>query len=81
LIDSEYIRLALVNLNGQKEQKLVHVLVATVFIPNPDNKPTVNHKDHNRSNNHVENLEWATFSEQNNHKTKSLRSGKTCLSN
>lgn len=43
----------------------IHRLVAEAFIPNPQNKPTVDHIDGNRQNNAIKNLRWATYSEQN----------------
>lgn len=45
----------------------VHRLIAETFIPNPENKPTVNHKNSVRDDNKVSNLEWATYSENNRH--------------
>ena len=47
--------------------KLIHRLVAEAFIPNPDNKTEVNHKDLNRSNNNIDNLEWVTTLENMNY--------------
>ena len=46
--------------NGKVKRVSVHRLVAMAFIPNPNNLPVVNHKDENRKNNHVSNLEWVT---------------------
>lgn len=56
-----------VSINGKPKTIRAARAVAEYFIPNPDNKPTVNHIDGNKQNNHVENLEWATLSEQMNH--------------
>ena len=52
---------------GKQKTYLVHILVANAFIPNPDNKPEVNHKDTNKTNNRADNLEWNTRSENMQH--------------
>jgi hypothetical protein len=49
--------------NGIAKSYLVHRLVAIAFIPNPESKLQVNHKDLNRANTHVDNLEWVTNQE------------------
>lgn len=53
-------KLVTLSKNKVKEYKLVHRLVAEAFIPNPKNLPYVNHKDENKHNNCVDNLEWCT---------------------
>lgn len=53
--------------DGKKKDCYVHRLVAEFFIPNPDAKPEVNHKDNNPFNNYVGNLEWVTSSENKQH--------------
>jgi len=52
----------LIWLSNGKRQSL-HRLIAKTFIPNPQNKPQINHKDGNPQNNHIDNLEWVTNSE------------------
>ena len=58
--------------DGCNKSVPVHRLVALTFLDNPENKPTVNHIDGNKLNNHITNLEWATWKENNNH---SIRTG------
>ena len=57
-------------IDGEKKQRRVHVLVAQAFIPNPLNKPEVNHRVGCKFNYHVENLEWATNAENQQHAVK-----------
>ena len=52
---------------GRVKRFPIHRLVAEYYIPNPDKKPQVNHKDGNKLNNHVDNLEWVTQSENQLH--------------
>lgn len=51
--------------SNKRSKVSLHRLVAEAFIPNPNNKPTVDHKDGNRQNNSIDNLRWASYSEQN----------------
>ena len=52
---------------------IVHKLVAEAFLPNPEGKKCINHKDYNKSNNKLENLEWVTHKENNAYSSEHYR--------
>lgn len=59
--------------NGKPKNFMIHRLVANAFISNPQNLPQVNHKDENKENNHVSNLEWCTCAYNLNYGTHNQR--------
>lgn len=54
--------------NGKRFKYNLHRVIAETYVPNPDNKPCVNHIDGNKLNNHYTNLEWVSWKENMNHK-------------
>lgn len=61
------------NRDGKVKNHYVHRLVAAAFLEKPDGKDYINHKDYNRGNNHVSNLEWTTAKENTNYSAHKMR--------
>ena len=61
---------------GKADSFFVHRLVAETFLPNPDNLPEVNHKDENKANNSIANLEWIDHTQNINYGTAMTRASK-----
>ena len=78
--NNRYVRVSLCK-NGIKTGLTVHRLVAEAFIPNPDNLPEVNHKDEDKTNNNVENLEWCDHKYNMNYGTRNIRAKETAIKN
>lgn len=72
-----YAKVQLTTNDGDRRIYPVHRLVAYAFIPNPDNLPCINHKDENKLNNAVGNLEWCTYKYNANYGTRTARASKT----
>ena len=74
--DTKGYQMTWINICGKQKLLLVHRLVAQAFLPNEEHKPAVNHKNGDKSDNRVENLEWVTSRENDIHATRVL--GKRC---
>lgn len=62
-----YLSIVLCGIGKTNQSEKMHILVGKYFIPNPENKKYINHKDLNKQNNHKSNLEWNTAKENNAH--------------
>lgn len=67
--------------NGKRHQSKIHRLVAQAFLPNPDNLPMINHKDEDKTNNNVDNLEWCSAKYNVNYGTSRIRAKETAIKN
>lgn len=74
-----YKAIGLSDINGVVRTFLVHRLVAMAFIPNPDNLPVINHKDENKLNNRVDNIEWCTRAYNNTYNDGAKKKGRKLM--
>lgn len=81
--DRDGYRQVTLSYNDKQYNRRICRLVAIAFIPNPDNLPVVNHKDENKENDHVDNLEWCTVKYNNNYGTRLQKTRKMvrCVEN
>ena len=76
--DQGYLRIGL-RKDGKRKHKRVSRLVAEAFIPNPENKPQINHKNGDRTDNNVSNLEWVSVSDNIKHSYRVLKRKRSML--
>jgi hypothetical protein len=72
-----YLQVTLINDDGVKKKMYLHRIIALTYLPNPNNLPCVNHKDENKANNNIDNLEWCNYQYNNNYGTKLERGVET----
>ena len=73
ITNNGYCRVDLYDDSGEHKHKLIHRLVLEAFVPNPNNYPQGNHKDEDKTNNHVSNLEWCDAKYNSNYGTRGQR--------